>query len=96
MPPELRFSDNTEASRYEARLGDELAGFLDYHAQPGLVTLLHTEVPRAYEGQGIGSDLIGFALDDIRDRGLEILPICPFVIAYVERHPEQRDLLRYP
>lgn len=95
-PPELRFQDNTQGSRYEAYLGDELAGSLDYHAQPGLVTLLHTEVPRAFEGQGVGSNLIAFALDDIRNRGLEVLPICPFVIAYLQRHPEQRDLLRYP
>jgi predicted GNAT family acetyltransferase len=67
----------------------------DYHSQPGLVTLLHTEVPQAFEGQGIGSKLIAFALHDIRERGLELLPICPFVIAYVRRHPEYQDLLRY-
>ena len=95
QPSKLRFHDNTDARRYEAHLGDELAGLLEYHAQPGLVTLLHTEVPRAFEGQGIASGLIGFALEDIRERGLQVLPVCPFVIAYLERHPEQRDLLRY-
>jgi len=46
---DLAFRDDTEASRYEAHLGDGLVGDLDYHAQPGLVTLLHTEVPRAFE-----------------------------------------------
>jgi predicted GNAT family acetyltransferase len=89
-----RVVDASAGSRYEAYLGDELAGFLDYHAQPGLVTLLHTEVARAYEGRGVGSALVRFALDDIRARGARLLPICPFVRAYLERHPEERDLLR--
>ena len=93
-PPELRLSDDTEAHRYEAHLEDELVGFLDYHSQPGLVTLLHTEVPREWEGRGVGTQLIQFAFDDIRDRGVKLLPICPFVIAYLRDHPEQRDLLR--
>ncbi len=95
-PPNLRFRDNAEASRYEVHLGDDLAGWLDYHSQPELITLLHTEVPRVYEGQGIGSKLIAFALDDVRARDLHVLPVCPFVIAHLRRHPEQRDLLRYP
>ena len=71
----------------------ELAGFVDYHAQPGLITVLHTEVDPAFEGQGVGSRLVEGMLDDIRARGLRVLPICPFVRAYVRRHPEVRDLV---
>ena len=91
----IRISDAAEAHRLEAHVGNELAGYLDYHAQPGLLTLLHTEVTRSFEGRGVGSGLVVAALDDARRRGLEILPICPFATAYVQRHPEYRDLLRF-
>jgi predicted GNAT family acetyltransferase len=91
----FRVIDNAEAHRYEAYLGSELAGFLDYHAQPGLLTILHTEVDRSYEGRGVGSRLAAHVLDDIRQRGMEVLPICPFVIAYIKQNPEYTDLLRF-
>jgi uncharacterized protein len=92
---EFRVVDNPEAHRYEGYLGTELAGFLDYHTQPGLLTILHTEIDRSYEGRGIGSRLVADVLDDIRRRGMEVLPICPFVIAYIKQHPEYTDLLRF-
>lgn len=92
---QLRVADNPEAHRYEGYLGAELAGFLDYHAQPGLMTMLHTEIERSHEGQGIGSRLVSAALNDVRSREMKVLPICPFVIAYIKRHPEFKDLLRF-
>ena len=93
MSDELTVTDDAERRRYEVRVGSELAGFVDYHAQPGLITVLHTEVDPAFEGQGVGSRLVEGMLDDIRARGLRVLPICPFVRAYVRRHPEVRDLV---
>ena len=90
---ELRVVDNAELNRYEVYVGADLAGFTDYHAQPGLVTLKHTEVDPAFEGRGIGSRLVAAALDDIRERGAGVLPICPFVRAYLQRHPEYADLI---
>ena len=93
---QFRVIDNPEAHRYEGYQGAELAGFLDYHVQPGLVTILHSEVERPNEGQGIGSRLVAGALDDVRRRGMQVLPICPFVIGYIKRHPEYKDLLRFP
>jgi predicted GNAT family acetyltransferase len=86
-------TNDAERQRYEIHLGSELAGFVAYHAQPGLITVLHTEVEPAYEGQGVGSRLVEGMLDDVRARGLRVLPICPFVRAYVRRHPEVRDLV---
>jgi uncharacterized protein len=55
--------------------------------------LVHTDVAPSAEGQGIGSRLVAGALDDIRSRGLRVVPVCPFVTAYLRRHPEQRDLV---
>jgi predicted GNAT family acetyltransferase len=53
----------------------------------------HTEVPPAHEGQGIGSALIRFALASARERGLHVIPICPFFAAYIKKHSEEQDLL---
>ena len=86
-------ADNPEEQRYEARLGSELVGFITYRLQPGRMTLIHTEVAAALEGKGIGSQLVAGALDDIRQRGFTIVPICPFVRAYLLRHPEEADLV---
>ena len=93
MSGKLAVTDNAEEHRYEIRVGSQLAGFVDYHAQPGLVTVLHTEVDPAFEGHGVGSHLVAGMLDDLRERGLKVLPICPFVRAYVRQHPEARDLV---
>ncbi len=58
-----------------------------------MIVLVHTEVAPTEEGQGTGSRLVRDALDDIRARGLRVAPVCPFVAAYLRRHPEQRDLV---
>jgi predicted GNAT family acetyltransferase len=90
--PEIRISDNPELHRYEAWIADDVRGYVDYHLQPGLITILHTEVDGAVEGQGVGSRLAAGALDDIRARGLSVLVVCPFVRAFIRRHPEYADL----
>jgi uncharacterized protein len=90
---ELVVEDNQEEHRYEARLGSEVAGFIAYRLEPGRITLIHTEVELAFEGKGIGSRLIAGALDDIRRRGLVVVPVCRFVHGYLERHPDYADLL---
>ena len=58
-----------------------------------MLTFTHTEVPESLEGRGVGSKLIAGALDDVRHRNLKIVPECPFVASYVQRHPEVQDLL---
>ena len=90
---ELVVADNAELQRYEARRGSDVVGFITYRLQPERITLIHTEVAPALEGQGIASQLVAGALDDIRRRGLTLVPICPFVRAFLRRHPEYADLV---
>ncbi|MEM0963068.1 MAG: GNAT family N-acetyltransferase [Bacteroidota bacterium] len=66
---------------------------LDYILTDALLVLSHTEVPVGAEGQGVGSRLAKAGLDHARAEGLRVMPLCPFVAAYVRRHPEERDLL---
>ena len=85
--------DNQAERRYELLLGDELVSEILYRTKPGTVVLVHTEVEPAVEGSGLGSRLVGEALDDIRSRGLSVVPLCPFVAAYIRHHPEYDDLV---
>jgi predicted GNAT family acetyltransferase len=70
-----------------------LAGFTAYRDRPKGLAFTHTEVFDEFEGQGLGSKLIAATLDDVRARGLEVLPICPFMKAYIERHADYVDLV---
>jgi uncharacterized protein len=87
-----RVVDNSEASRYELWLGERRAGFIEYRSKPGTILLVHTEVEPDFEGQGLGARLVAGALDDIRARGLKLVPLCPFVRSYLRHHPDQADL----
>jgi predicted GNAT family acetyltransferase len=89
----LLIADAPDAHRYEARLDGELAGFLEYVVKRGRIALVHTEVAAAHEGQGIAGRLARFALDDARRRGLPVIPSCPYVKRFLERHPEYRDVV---
>ena len=80
--------NNPEELRYEALRDDQLVGLIRYRTEPGVVVLVHTEVDEAVEGTGVGSQLVRVALDDLRARGLRLVPLCPFVAAYLRRHPE--------
>jgi predicted GNAT family acetyltransferase len=68
----------------------------EYKLVPGKIVFTHTEVPPAHEGRGIGSALIGFGLALARERGLKVIPMCPFFAAYMKNHPDQQDLLDPP
>ena len=84
---------NDAAKRYEAFVGDALAGTLTFRIVAGRVVLVHTEVDPAFEGRGVGGRLAAGALDDIRARGLRARALCPFVAAWVQRHPAYADLV---
>jgi predicted GNAT family acetyltransferase len=85
--------DNAALGRYELDVGGETAN-LYYRMAPGVITLAHTEVPPALGGRGIGSELVREVLADVRARGLKVVPTCPFVSAYMGKHPEFNDLVR--
>jgi predicted GNAT family acetyltransferase len=82
-----------EEERYSISADGEMAGFTQYRERPGGLAFVHTEIDDRFEGQGLGSRLISFALDDARSRGLAVLPFCPFVRSYIQRHREYADLV---
>lgn len=84
--------NNEAEGRYELEAEGGLA-MAYYRLQDGNLAFTHTEVPVAAEGKGLGKRLIAGALDDVRRRGLRIVPMCGFVRHYVETHPETQDLL---
>jgi predicted GNAT family acetyltransferase len=84
--------NNEQSDRYELDAEGGLA-IAAYEKRGGALLFTHTEVPKALEGQGIASMLIKGALADARARGLKVVPLCEFVTAYLERHPEEQDLL---
>ncbi|MGB0098967.1 MAG: GNAT family N-acetyltransferase [Nocardioides sp.] len=87
-------SHNPQAKRYEAHLDGELAGFAEYQLTDALVVMTHTEVDPAFEGQGVGSALARFALDDVRAEGSRrVLPVCPFIKGWVGKHPDYAELM---
>lgn len=90
---DVAVTHSSEKNRYEAVTSDgAVAGFIDY--RPGaVVELPHTEVDPAFEGQGIGGQLVRGTLDQLRALGKKVDPSCPFVAAWIEKHPEYSDLL---
>jgi predicted GNAT family acetyltransferase len=86
-------SDRPNELRYEIEVDGEVAGFINYRREPGVIELVHTDVDPRSEGKGVGAALVQGALDDVRARGLKVRPFCPFVAAYIRRHPEYQDLV---
>lgn len=84
--------DNKARSRFELPVDGHVA-FAAYEIAGDVITFTHTVVPRELEGQGIASRLIGHALEDVKARGLRVVPQCPFVAAYIKKHPEWEALL---
>ena len=84
--------DNAVEQRYEFDLDGEKA-VIEYAREPDLIVLIHTYVPPAYEGRGIGRELVRAVLEDIRGKGLQVVPQCSFVAHYIRRNPEWEELL---
>ncbi len=92
--------DNPEQRRWEARLGEDpdapVAGFAAYVREGDRIRITHTVVEPEHEGAGVGSALARAALDGARSAGLRVVPQCPFVAAWIERHPAYADLVDGP
>lgn len=89
----LTITDAVALDRYEAHVETDLAGYLDYVVKRNRLALTHTEVLPTHQGRGIAGALARFALDDARRRDLRVIASCPYVRAYVERHPETQDIV---
>ena len=87
--PEVEVARNDEQGRYEAWVGGRVAGVTEFELTEHAITFVHTEVDPAFEGQGVGSALAMGALDDALNRGdRRVKVVCPFLRAWVERHPD--------
>jgi predicted GNAT family acetyltransferase len=91
MTTEVR--DAPKRHRYEAIVDGRLAGFAVYRDDGGVRVFVHTEVFPKFESQGVGTALARGALDDVRASGRVLVPQCPFIRSYVERHPDYADLV---
>lgn len=89
----MKVENEPAESRYGARVDGRLAGYVTYRHAGERLALLHTEVDPDFEGEGVGGALISAVLDEARERGVEVLPFCPFVNSYLRRHPEYVDLV---
>lgn len=85
-------NDAPERQRFEILRDGEVLGHAAYQKTDQMIIFTHTEIDPSYEGQGLGSQLVRSALDQVRDSGLKVLPICPFVQAWMSRHPDYGEL----
>jgi predicted GNAT family acetyltransferase len=86
-------TDNPQRHRYDLTVDGVAAGHVAYRADPGIIDLIHTEVYDEFEGRGLGGKLASAVLDDVRARGLKLVPSCPFIASYIDSHPEYQDLV---
>jgi uncharacterized protein len=77
--------------RFEAWLGGQKVGFMQFRDENRLIVITHAEVSPEFEGRGVGGALVRAALDELRAEGRRVLPLCPFVKAWIERHPGEYD-----
>jgi predicted GNAT family acetyltransferase len=87
-----RVLDNAAQSRYEMQLPGGMA-FIDYTVSGNVRTLTHAEVPLALRGAGIAGRLTGAALDLARTQGVRVIARCPYVVNFMNAHPQYQDLL---
>ena len=93
MADDIKIIDNPGKHRFEADLGGGAMAIAEYNLLSSAIMFTHTEVPEAFEGKGIGTKLIVHALGAARERGLQVIPICPFFAAYMREHEDVQDLL---
>lgn len=93
---DLILRNNLETKRFEALLDNRVVAYSEYNNLSGARMFTHTEVDESLEGKGVGSRLVKFALDDTRAQNLLVIPMCPFVTAYIQRQLEQYLELIHP
>ena len=92
---ELDLARDDSNQRYTGSVAGEVAALAAFMTADRLVVFTHTETDPAFEGQGVASQLVAWALDDVRSRGLKVLPLCPFVKGYIGKHADEYGDLVY-
>jgi uncharacterized protein len=85
--------NNTDTQQYEAKLDGKVVAFSEYRPIGASLMFTHTEVNEDLEGKGVGSQLIRFALEDTKAKGMTAIPMCPFVKIFIQRHKEYIDVV---
>jgi predicted GNAT family acetyltransferase len=93
VPDDVQVVDVPEAGRYELRVGGEPVGFVSYRRRDERIVFLHTEVDPSVGGRGLGGRLAAAVLDDARRQGLSVVPLCPFIAGYIDKHPDYEELV---
>jgi len=92
----IEVKNNTSAHRFEVQLGEQRAE-IDYRREGDVIIFIHTEVPEEFGGHGIADKMAHTALEYARETGLQVMALCPFVAAYIQRHPEYQSItINYP
>ena len=89
----VEITDQPDRDRFEITVDGELAGFAEYRRRPGRVVFTHIEVDDRFQGRGVAGRLVRAGLDAVRDQGLQVTPLCPYVAEYIRGHPEFVDLV---
>jgi hypothetical protein len=93
MPSTGTMRHDPTSHRYEWLLGGEVVGVIEYREQADRIEMHHTYTAPAYRGRGIAAELVDAALDDVRARGLQVVPTCWYVAEHIDAHLEYQDLL---
>jgi len=94
--PSAAVRHNPERERYVAEVDGDIVGYTVYHIRHGgIYFFVHTEIDPGYAGKGIGETLVRKALDDVRAQGGTIVPLCPYVAAFIEKNPDYDDLVNH-
>lgn len=88
----MRVINNKEKNRFETTI-DGYKAFIEYKIDGETIELHHTEVDPALGGRGVASEMTETVLLDLEQQGLKVIPTCPFIEKYIERHPEWKSIL---
>lgn len=91
---EYTLYQNVDDHRFEVKLNDQIA-FVDYKLRKDVISFIHTEVPKELNGKGVGSFLARNVLEFAQKQQLEVKPYCPFIKAYIDKHPEYQPISRF-
>lgn len=84
--------DNKREQQFEMKFENHQA-VIEYETEGNIISLLHTGVDPELEGKGAGTAIVEKVLNHIREKDMQLIPLCPFVVAYIKRHPEWEDII---